>query len=135
MQAKVDNCKGSALETLKDMIQQCSNMVYDYVTRDIHTPEALLHTSLQFKHRFAHYHVRKRQLYLSLLKKAADAGEIPKSKANEEVVIALLMATSSLFPPYFNNYSESEARIEKKELQKRAQMILDIVIAGLKGTR
>lgn len=132
MDERVENLQGSPLECLQDMFETCSTTVFDYVTRDIHTPEALLHTSLQCKARFAPFYVQKRDRVLKILKLAAEAGEIPKSRATEETAVAFLMAISSLFPPYFNNYTETEARMTREELQKRAKTVLDIVIAGLR---
>lgn len=135
MDEKVANIKGSPLECLKGMFQTCALTVYDNVTRDIHTPEALLHTSLQFKPRFTPFYVRKRERVLKVLKLAAEAGEIPSSKANEDTAIAVLMAVSSLFPPYLNNYTESDVRIPRDELERKAKILLDIVVAGLKASR
>lgn len=134
IEEKLKNLAGSPLQCLKETFLSCTVMVYDCVTRDIHTPEALLHTSLQFKPRFASFFIRKRERVLRILKLAAQAGEIPAERATEETAIAFLMAISSLSPPYFNNYSESDARITRAELEKRAQLILDIVIAGLKSS-
>ncbi len=68
MDERTDNIKGSPLEALKETFQLCALMVYDYVTRDIHTPEALLYTSLQFKQRFSPFYVRKRERVLKFLK-------------------------------------------------------------------
>jgi AcrR family transcriptional regulator len=135
MDEKVANIKGSPLECLKGMFQTCALTVYDNVTRDIHTPEALLHTSLQFKPRFTPFYVRKRERVLKVLKLAAEAGEIPSNKANEDTAIAVLMAVSSLFPPYLNNYTESDVRITRDELERKAKILLDIVVAGLKASR
>lgn len=134
MDERVENIEGSPLQCLRDMFETCSTLVFDHVTRDIHTPEALLHTSLQCKARFGPFYVRKRDRVLKVLKLAAEAGEIPKSRATEETAVAFLMAISSLFPPYLNNYTETEARMTREELQKRAKTVLDIVIAGLKHT-
>lgn len=129
---RMQNLEGSPLECLRDMFAMCAITVYDNVTRDIHTPETLLHTSLQFKPRFAHFYVRKRERVLKLLKLAAEAGEIEPEKACEENAIAFLMAISSLFPPYFNNYTESDGQITRAELEKRAKQVLDLVVSGLR---
>ncbi len=130
---KIENIDGSPLETLKSIIQLSALAVYDRVSRDIHTPEALLHTSLQMKGRFTRFYVQKRERYLRILKLAAEAGEISSHIANEETVLTLLMTVSSLFPPYFNNYTESETRITREELERRADAISSLVIAGLKA--
>jgi hypothetical protein len=47
----------------------------------------------------------KRTTILQLLHLAAIAGEIAPDKASEEMAITILMTTSSLYPPYLNNYS------------------------------
>ncbi|MBX9688694.1 MAG: TetR/AcrR family transcriptional regulator [Candidatus Obscuribacterales bacterium] len=132
MDEKMANIKGSPLKCLREMFQDCVLTVYDYVTRDIHTPEALLHTSLQCKNRFAPFYVRKRERVLKIFKLAAEAGEIPREKANEETAVAFLMAISALFPPYFNNYTESEARITREELKEKTKLLLEMVIEGLR---
>lgn len=132
MDERTENIKGSPLESMKDTFQMCALMVYDYVTRDIHTPEALLYTSLQFKTRFSPFYVRKRERVLKFLKKAAEAGEISPKKANDATAITFLMAVSSLFPPYFNNYTESEKRMTRDELEASAKLLLNMVVDGLR---
>ena len=135
MDERTENIKGSPLESLKDTFQMCALMVYDYVTRDIHTPEALLYTSLQFKSRFSAFYVRKRERVLKVLKKAAEAGEISPKKANNASASVFLMAVSSLFPPYFNNYSESEKRMTRHELEANAKVLLNMVVDGLRDSK
>ncbi len=122
-----------ALEIFKQVIQDDSLDCYERVTRDIHTPEALLHTSLQIRHRFADYFVKKRAMLLELLRRAADEGEIPPEKATEDVVVAIMMATGSLFPPYFNNYSESVTMTSRDDLIRQAKNIVDLLIDGLRS--
>lgn len=127
----VQNSKTSALDTLKMVIKESSAMAYDFVTRDFHTPEAILYASITIKSRCGHFFVRKRMLFLSLLQKAAANGEINQSKATEEMAVALLMATSSVFPPYVNNFSESNQPMDKTTLAQRADILIDLVFAGL----
>ncbi|MFA6211057.1 MAG: TetR/AcrR family transcriptional regulator [Candidatus Obscuribacterales bacterium] len=134
MQNKLDNVGSSPLAALKEILEQTVTMVYDNVTRDIHTPEALLHTSLTMKSRFAHFFVFKRTAILQLLQMAARAGEIEQDKASEEMAMTILMATSTLYPPYFNNYNESETTIKKQQLLKQATLTLDLIIDGLKAS-
>lgn len=135
MDEKTENIKGSPLESLKETFHSCALMVYDYVTRDIHTPEALLYTSLQFKPRFTEFYIRKRERVLKFLKKAAEAGEISQKKANEKTAVTFLMAVSSIFPPYFNNYTESETRMTRAELDASAKQLLDMVVGGLRDPK
>ncbi len=135
MDERTDNIKGSPLEALKETFQMCSLMVYDYVTRDIHTPEALLYTSLQFKQRFSPFYVRKREHVLKFLKQAAAAGEINHKKANDATAVTFLMAVSSIFPPYFNNYTESEKRMTRDELKASSKLLLGMVVDGLRASQ
>lgn len=135
MDERTDNIEGSPLEALKETFHMCALMVYDYVTRDIHTPEALLYTSLQFKPRFSPFYVRKRQRVLKFLKRAAEAGEISLKKADEKTAITFLMAVSTIFPPYYNNYTESETRMTRAELDANAKSLLDMVVDGLRETK
>ncbi len=134
MQEKLDNTGSSPLAALKETLEQSIAMVYDNVTRDIHTPEALLHTSLTMKSRFADFFVFKRTAILQLLQMAAKAGEIAAEKASEEMAITILMTTSTLYPPYFNNYTESETTIKKPQLMKQAKLTLGLLIDGLQAS-
>ena len=135
MDERTENFKGSPLEALKEAFQVCALTVYDYVTRDIHTPEALLYTSLQFKPRFSPFYVRKRERVLKFLKRAAEAGEISPKKANEKTAITFLMAVSSIFPPYYNNYTETETRMTRAELEASSKALLDMLVNGLRESK
>ncbi|MBC7996931.1 MAG: TetR/AcrR family transcriptional regulator [Leptolyngbya sp.] len=122
----------SPLLILQDIFETSVLMVFEYATKDIHTPEALLHTSAQAKTRFAEYFVRKRKLVTSLLERAAEAGEIDSKHATEEMALALLMGTSPLYPPYLDNFSENMGRVTKDELEKRSRILVSVLIAGLR---
>jgi hypothetical protein len=65
---------------------------------------------------------------------AAKAGEIATEKASEEMALAILMSTSTLYPPYFNNYTESETAIKKPQLMKQAKLTLGLLIDGLQAS-
>lgn len=134
MQEGLDNTTSSPLSTLKEILEQSIGLVYDKVTRDIHAPEALLHTSAEMKSRFDHFYLSQRTTVLQLLKMAASAGEIAPEKASEEMAITILMTTSSLYPPYLNNYSESETSVKKTQILKQARLTLELLISGLKAT-
>lgn len=135
MDEEVENCKGSPLATLKNIFVTSALAVYDRVSRDIHTPEGLLHTSMTLKARFRPFFVRKRERITKLLRMAAKAGEISEEIANEDTAVTILMAVSSIYPPYYNNYTESEQRITREELERRAEQITTIVVEGLKSQR
>lgn len=124
----------SPLLILQDIFETSVLMVFEYVTKDIHTPEALLHTSVHAKTRFAEYFVRKRKLVTSLLERAAQAGEIDATNATEDMALALLMGTSPLYPPYLDNFSENMGRVTKDELEKRTRILVSLLIAGLRKT-
>jgi AcrR family transcriptional regulator len=130
---KIDVSQGSALQTLREILQDASIVCYERVTRDIHTPEALLHSSLTLRSRFADFFIRMRKMLLEVLNRAAGQGEISGEKATDEVSLALMQATSSLFPPYLNNYSERQtSTISREELIASGAVLLDLLIAGLK---
>lgn len=133
MSERIEKIKGSPLNALKELFHDCSLVVYDTITRDIHTPEALLHTSIQMKPKFKDFFIRKRKLVLSILKKAAEAKEIPQSRATEETAVIFLMTVAPLFPPYANNYDENENRITREELDHRAKKVLQMVVDGLRN--
>ncbi len=130
---KVRNQTTSMLDLLRSAFVEESINCYDRVTRGIHTPEALLHTSAAIKSHFADFFVSRRKLLHSLLLKAASAEEIKQEKATEDVALALMMATSCLFPPYFDNYSETVTIKSREDLIFRAPIIVDLIIAGLKS--
>lgn len=132
MQQKVEKCSGSPLMTLKEMTEEQVTMVFDRVTRDIHTPEALVHTSIHMKNRFSDFFKDKRRLILKLLVMAADAGEISRDNAREEIAQAFMMGTCSLFPPYLDNFSEAETRVSRNDLRKRAKLLIQLLISGLR---
>ena len=134
MQNKLENVGSSPLSTLKEILEQNIAMVYEKVTRDIHAPEALLHTSSTMKSHFAHFFVFKRTTILQLLQLAVKAGEMSTEKASEEMAITILMTTSSLYPPYFNNFSETETTITKPQLLEQAKLTLDLLLDGLRAT-
>jgi hypothetical protein len=123
----------SPLALLRDDILTSTVDCFDKVTRDIHTPEALLHTSQSIKGRFADFFISKRKIILQLLCQAADAGEISRSKATEEVALALIMATSCFYPPYLDNYSESITITSRDDLIKRVPVLVDLLISGLRS--
>ena len=125
--------KISPLETLRACFVNESVTCYDRVTRDIHTPETLLHTSQRMKKHFAEFFVTRRKMIFELLRKAADVGEISRDKASEDVALALMMGTSSLYPPYLDNYSETSTITSRDDLLKKAPIIVDLLLAGLKS--
>ncbi|MDR3615018.1 MAG: helix-turn-helix domain containing protein [Candidatus Obscuribacterales bacterium] len=131
--AKLNDQKRSPLAVLREAYIEESINCYDRVTRDIHTPETLLHTSIAMKKHFAAFYVRRRKLLHELLIKAAKAGEIKKSRATDETALALMMAVSTLFPPYFDNFSESAVIKNRQDLIDRGPALVDLLIAGLKS--
>jgi AcrR family transcriptional regulator len=125
---------GSPLQAIREVFQEASIACYDRVTRDIHTPETLLHSSINMRGRFADFFTRQRRMLLELLQRAAAQGEIPQAKATDETALAMMQATSSLFPPYLNNYSERQTlTLSRAELIKSSTIILDLLIEGLKS--
>jgi AcrR family transcriptional regulator len=131
VQELVDN-GGSPLKTLSKILEEPCLMVFDKVKRDIHTPEGLIYTSTSFKDRFSTFYKRKRSLILEVLLRASAAGEIPKKNATEDVAQLVMMSTSSIYPPYLDNYSESTEPMTRELLQKRAKALVRLIIAGLK---
>lgn len=132
-EAKLNDQNRSPLSVLREAyVDECINC-YDRVTRDIHTPETLLHTSIAMKKHFAVFFVRRRKQLLALLTSAAKAGEIKKNKANDETALAWMMAVSALFPPYLDNFSESAVIKNRQDLIDRAPVLVDLLIAGLKS--
>ena len=132
IQAKVDNCADEPLRAIKEIMIESGLSVYDIVTREMHTPSAMLHTSIQMKGRFSHYFTSKRMQILLLLKKAAKLKQIAAGRATDETAMAIVASTSGLFPPYVNNYSEADTRIDRETLIKRTTLIVDLLIEGLK---
>lgn len=131
-QLSIANSTSTPLTILRDnFVVGCVNC-YERVTRDIHTPETFLHTSISMKKHFADFFVSRRKMIYELLCKAADAGEISREKANEKTALALMMATSPLYPPYLDNYSESITIKSREDLIALAPTIVDLLLDGLK---
>lgn len=131
VQELVDN-GSSPLKTLSKILEEPCLIVFDKVKRDIHTPEGLIYSSTSFKDRFSTFYKRKRSLILEVLLRASEAGEIPKKNATEDVAQLVMMSTSSIYPPYLDNYSESTEPMTRELLQKRAKALVRLIIAGLK---
>ncbi len=129
---KVENSSRSPLKTLQDMLEESVAWFLILLLAIFILPRLYYIPSIQMKNRCSDFFARKRSLIVKLLVKAAAAGEIPKSKANEDVALALMMGTSALFPPYYNNYFEADARVSKADLCKRASILIKTLISGLK---
>lgn len=123
---------GSPLKTLRRILEEPCLMVFDLVKRDIHTPEGLIYTSVSFKDRFSSFYINKRKMILDLLTAAASAGEIPAANASEDMARVIMMGTSSIYPPYLDNYSEITEPMTRERLEKRAGKLVSLIIAGLK---
>lgn len=132
MDEKIAAAASPAIDILRDTVLESSLLVYDLITRDLHTPEALLHTSIAWKPRFEHYFVKKRARFLTLLQRAADEGDIAPHMANEATVLAFMMAISSIHPPYFDNYSEARDRMSRDLLEQRGKVLVGLLIDGLR---
>ena len=61
---RLNNITGSPLDALHKATEESVMTCYDRVSRDFHTPEALLHTSLEMKSHFKDFYVRKRELII-----------------------------------------------------------------------
>jgi AcrR family transcriptional regulator len=134
MKNKVEQRQGSPLLALREMLELAISAVYDTATRDMHTPEEMLHCSFSIRKRFSHFFAQHRFFVLELLKQAVEAGEIAPEKASEEMAVSLMMATASFFPPYLSNYCEFDERISRDDLIARSSLVLDLLISGLRAS-
>ncbi len=128
---RLNSISGSPLEALKEAIEESCIACYDRVSRDFHTPEALLHTSIEIKGHFKDFHIRKRELIVGFLEKAAQASEIEIEIANDETATIIMMVTSTIFPPYLN-CTEFNTAVTRQLLQTRASKLLALLINGLR---
>jgi AcrR family transcriptional regulator len=132
MEKRLSNIKGSPLQALKDALEETVLVVYDKVSSDIHTPEALLHTSLEMKKSYcSDFGPRKRDLLVGFLQKAAAAGEINEAIANEETAMVIKMGTATLFPPYIEA-TEPGIPLTREILQANARRLVSLLIDGLR---
>lgn len=132
MENRLNNIKGSPLQALKDALEESALVVYDKVSSDFHTPEALLHTSMEMKKSHCKdFVIRQRHLLVRFLEKAATAKEIDKSVANEETAIVIKMGIATLFPPYIEA-TEPGTPVTREILQANARRLLSILIEGLR---
>lgn len=129
---RLNSIKGSPLKALGDALEESVLVVFDKVSSGFHTPEALLHTSLEMKKSHCkEFYVRKRELFVSFLEKAVAAGEISKSLANEQTVLIIKMGLSGLYPPYLAS-TESDAPMTREVLQANAHRLISILMNGLR---
>jgi AcrR family transcriptional regulator len=130
---RLNNIKGSPLQALREALEEGALLVFDRVSSGFHTPEALLHTSLEMKKNHCKdFYIRKRELLVSFLKKAAAAGEINKSIANEETAAILRMGMANLYPPYLDS-AELDVPMTREMLQEKARRLTTLLVNGLKN--
>jgi AcrR family transcriptional regulator len=132
---RLNNIKGSPLQALREALEEGALLVFDRVSSGFHTPEALLHTSLEMKKNHCKdFYIRKRELLVSFLKKAAAAGEINKSIANEETAAILRMGMANLYPPYLDS-AELDVPMTREMLQEKARRLTTLLVNGLKNNK
>jgi AcrR family transcriptional regulator len=128
---RLNNISGSPLQALYNATEESVMTCYDIVSRDFHTPEALLHTSLEMKAHFKDFYIRKNDLITGFLNKAAEAGEVKKEIANEDTAKIFMMVTATIFPPYLN-CTEFNSPITRQLLQAQTSKLLSLLVSGLR---
>lgn len=131
---RLSNIEGSPLQTMEETFVEVALLVHDKVSSGFHSPESLLHTSIEMKKSHCKdFYIRKRELLVSLLEKAAEAGEIDKSIVNEETALLIKMVTAGIFPPYLDNYTELDEPLTRESLHEKARQVLSLVTSGLRN--
>ncbi|MBX9667091.1 MAG: TetR/AcrR family transcriptional regulator [Candidatus Obscuribacterales bacterium] len=126
------------LRSLKKMLHSHILSVYDCATDKQHSAEELAYTSIRVRSELTPL-FREAVLSISrLLAKAADEGEITGKHCFEETASVLMTGLSGLFPPYEPRWTTIDAGqnrvISREALAKRSDQLLDLMIAGLRGS-
>jgi AcrR family transcriptional regulator len=129
MTAHIASARPPILPGLNEMLMDHIMHVFDHATSQLHSPEAFLHIHKLIKTKIG-FTVVLRNLIVQMLEKARANNEIPKSK--DCVLLAdLLMANmSTVLPPYPSNTRVGEL-LPRHEFEAKAEMLLEIFLAGL----
>ncbi len=126
------------LSSLKKMLQSHILSVYDCATNKQHSAEELAYTSIRVRNEMTPF-FRETVLSISrLLARAADEGEITSNHCFEETASVLMTGLSGLFPPYEPRWTTIDAGhtsvISREALATRSDQLLDLLLAGIRGS-
>ncbi len=129
----VENCGRSPVASMKAMLEQFVLFVYETVTRDRHSPEMQLHTSRTAKKRFPEMEKHIESAIFVLLRKCADAGEIPEDSVTRENARTLILMLAGVMPPYVDRCGLMDGDApDRAKLLAHTRKIIKLSLNGLK---
>ncbi|OGH95350.1 MAG: hypothetical protein A2039_07040 [Candidatus Melainabacteria bacterium GWA2_34_9] len=137
---QINNAKSPYLASLEKILINHPLEVYDTAIHRLQKYAALIHTSYQIKEKLKHLINDLFSLVGSLLKKAAQNGEIRECEDFESLAHLLHVSIQGFFPPYDIKYSpEHRNDLSKEEirslLEKDLSLVVKILLAGLKTVK
>ncbi|MBZ0187832.1 MAG: TetR/AcrR family transcriptional regulator [Candidatus Obscuribacterales bacterium] len=129
----MDRAEPPYLDALEGMLLMHVLNVHGRATSQIHTPDALLHTSIRVRQENKEHFDFMASCFNAMLKRAAKNGEIKKSTDFQSVTDTLLLGMGSLCPPYLRNTRPEGSGIPGKEqLKSEARALISLLIAGIR---
>lgn len=137
---QINNAKSPYLDSLEKILINHPLEVYDTAIHRLQKYAALIHTSYQIKEKLKHLIQDLFRLVGSLLKKAAQNGEIQEYNDFEMLAHLLHVSIQGFFPPYDIKYSpEYRNDLSKEEirslLEKDLSILVKILLSGLKTVK
>lgn len=130
MTLQVANAKPPVLPRLNEMLLEHIMRVYDHATKQVHSPEALLHVHKLIKSKIG-FTVVLRDLVVQMLEKASANKEIAKGKDCKCLADLLMANIATLLPPYPRNSTVYDGFLPRHEFEENATELLEIFLAGL----
>ena len=140
LKQQINNAKSPYLDSLEKILINHPLGVYDTAIFSMQKYAALIHTSYQIKQKLRHLIQELFCLTGSLLKKAAQNGEIQENNNFESIAHLLHVSIQGFFPPYDIKYSpEYRNDITKEEirdlLENDLSIVVKILLSGLKTVK
>lgn len=126
MDRMAGNARGPALATIRELLLFHVLAFYDHAHRFFHTAEILMNArQLQAKAPIRPLIEAETQLLASLLKRAAEQGEIAPRSDYPSLARLLRKALRMFYPPFIFEQT-------RKQVEQDAGLLLDILTSGLK---
>lgn len=123
--------KAGPLETLKVCLRTTIDATYDLVA-SMQSPEALIYTLEKLEYELTEYFEQRRKLVEQQLNRAVQDGEISSDIDCRQMSEILVECIWPYLPPYRRHATKTNVRPEKKLILKQFDLMIDILITGLK---
>ena len=132
MEMLVGETTSTWLGTLKSVLKLYIETVYD-LALTVHSPEALIYVSQKLSGLVREYDRRHLELFEKILTQAVAAGEIRRAIKENLVAQGLLEVLTSYLPPYPSRTTAAiDGRLDKKKLLKQFDLVIDLMLDGLR---